>query len=103
MCRAHGGAAPQVRQAADERAAWAAELRAHVAARARYDREWTAWQAHRIAVTSELMGVPVDEVTPVLIGACRGWFGVPAGEDTGPAWPPRLDRRYGPRGQRSDI
>ena len=95
VCRAHGGAAPHVRQAAERRAAEAQINRAAAAALERYGRHWREWQAKRVATTSIMLGIPVRDVQPADIGCCRSLYGVPDGPETAPAV--RTDRRYGPR------
>jgi hypothetical protein len=95
VCRAHGGAAPHVRQAAERRALEAQINRAAAAALERYGRHWREWQAKRLATTSIMLGIPVRDVQPLDIGYCTATHGTPAGPETAPRV--RLDRRYGPR------
>lgn len=92
VCRAHGGAAPQVR-----RAAWATEYERRLrqefdAEYGRWLREWRLWQVRRILAVSELTGIPPEKVTAFDIGWCRGLYGAPAGEETAPTM--RRDRRF---------
>lgn len=98
VCHAHGGAAPQVRQAAQNRVTEADVTLAAVAAYARYVREYRKWQINRIAVASVLLGVPVSDligpkgVNEALIGWCRIQHGRPAGRESAPKM--RFDRRF---------
>lgn len=93
VCRAHGGGSPQARyQAYLARAAASAE-REFEAAKARWRRDLTRWQARRILVTSNRLGVPVSRVTEADMIACQAVYGVPC--DPPPVM--RTDRRYGPR------
>ncbi len=95
VCRVHGGTAPRVLYAARVRQFETDALRAFEHDYARWTREWTAWQVRRIAITSELLGIPPDEVRPVDIGCCRGLYGRPDGPETEPKV--RRDRRFGSR------
>jgi hypothetical protein len=94
-CMAHGGAAPQVRQEATIRRFEESVRKAFGIAYARWLEECTEWQVQRIVTTATLLGIPPEEVTPADIGFCRGFHGVPGGEETRPKI--RVDRRYGPR------
>jgi len=98
VCRAHGGAAPHVRREARVRALEASIRRGFDPAYARWLRELAEWQARRIMITAELLGIPPREVQPMDIGFCREWYGRPDGPETEPKL--RMDRRYGPRAMR---
>jgi hypothetical protein len=39
--------------------------------------ELVAWQARRILITSELLGIPPAAVQPFDIGFCNRWYGKP--------------------------
>lgn len=97
VCRAHGGAARQVRHEA--RIRWVeARLRlAYDRAYHRWRREAEDWQIRRILTVADWLGISPDKVTPgdMLVGVIEGM--VP-GEDTAPKI--RVDRRYGPRAPR---
>jgi hypothetical protein len=69
VCRAHGGSAPHVRDAAQTRVIQRRIERAVDAAWDRYVAEWRAWQADRIIVTAEFFGLTVESVQPAHIGA----------------------------------
>lgn len=101
VCRAHGGAAPHVHQAAERRALEAQINRAAAAALERYGRHWREWQAKRLATTSIMLGIPVRDVQPLDIGYCTATYGTLAGPETAPRV--RLDRRYGPQAGRPVI
>jgi hypothetical protein len=62
--------------------------RAAAAALERYGRHWREWQAKRLATTSVMLGIPVQDVQPVDIGCCRSIYGVPDGPESEPgcAW-----------------
>lgn len=93
VCRMHGGGSPRVMWAAYRRLAEADIYRSFEAESARYRKEWTAWQARRILVTAELLGVLAAEVRPVDIGFCSRWYGRPDGPETEPKM--RRDHRFG--------
>lgn len=95
ICRVHGGASPKVKFRALYRAAEAAIWREFEAEHARWQREWSAWHAERVAVTAELLGLPPGDVTPFAIGICRGLYGRPDGPETEPKM--RRDHRFRPR------
>jgi hypothetical protein len=95
VCRVHGGSAEQVRYVARLQQAEAADRRAFDKAYRRCLREREAWQARRVAVTAELLGIPAQEVNPAHIAWCRIQHGRPEGPETEPKM--RRDRRYGPR------
>ena len=84
VCQAHGGTAPQARQAAERRQLEASAQRQFDAAYRRRQREWNAWQARRVAITAERLGLPPGQVTTFAIGICRGLYGVPEGPETEP-------------------
>jgi hypothetical protein len=97
VCRAHGGVSPPARRGAERRIAGADLRRAVEATSARYMREVRRWQATRVAVASELLGLPVEdfflpggEVNEALIAWCRLEHGRP----NIPAPTLRLDRRF---------
>jgi hypothetical protein len=69
--------------------------RAFALAVARQRREWIAWQAHRVAVTSTLLDIPWREVTSAEIVWCHVEYGTPDLDDKAPKL--RIDRRFGPR------
>jgi hypothetical protein len=95
VCRMHGGASPRARRAAYVRQTEADILRQFDREFARWLRERAEWQARRVAITAELLDIPPAEVTPVAIGICTGFYGVPEGLETEPKM--RTDRRFGPR------
>lgn len=95
VCRAHGGLAPQATHAAYVRQTEADARRAFERDYSRWVREWRAWQARRIAITAVRLDMPVQDVQPFHIGACRGLYGEPEGPETEPKI--RTDRRFGPR------
>lgn len=95
VCRTHGGSAPRARYAAYVRQTEADIRRQFDAEYGRWLREWRAWQARRMAVTSVLLDIPVKDVEPFAIGICRGLYGQPEGPETEPKM--RRDRRFGPR------
>jgi hypothetical protein len=94
VCRAHGGAAPQVRYEARVRRFEATMNIAFDKAYRRWRREAEDWQVRRILAAADLFGISPDKVTPgeILVGGIEG---VIPGEDTMPKI--RVDRRYGPR------
>jgi hypothetical protein len=98
VCRMHGGASPRALYRALYRATEARIWREFEVEYARWQREWAAWQAKRIAVTSELLGIPPEKVQPVDIGCCRGLYGRPDGPETEPKM--RIDRRFARLGRR---
>jgi hypothetical protein len=83
-CRAHGGAAEQVRRAAALRVAQADLQRAFADAYRRYLAEPARWRGRRIAVAAQLLGVPAGEVNEPLIAWCRLQHGRPAPWHTRP-------------------
>ena len=92
VCRAHGGAAPQVQYAA-HLAYTEARIRRHFdAVAARRRREWIRWQAKRVATVALLLGIPVAEVRESDICWCRSEYGVPAPAEDAPEIRP--DRRF---------
>ena len=95
VCHAHGGLAPQARYAAYVRQTEADIRRQFDREYNRWLAEWRKWQARRIAITSIRLGMPVEEVQPFHIGACRSLYGEPEGPETEPKL--RHDRRFGPR------
>lgn len=99
VCRAHGGAAGQVREAAQRRVTEDQARRAMNASIERHAREYREWQARRIATASELLGMPTEDfigpdgrVIEALLSWCHLQHGRPAGLETAPK--PRLDRRF---------
>lgn len=78
VCRAHGGAAPQVRAAARRRLLEADARRAVADAWERYVVASARWDAERVAVTSARLGVAPEDVTVHLIAWCQVLYGVPA-------------------------
>lgn len=91
VCRAHGGAAPQVQRAAyyANFEQWAYRVFEHEMQR--QHRARVEWMARRIAVVSSLLGVPVEQVTEAHIWECIILHGEPRYSE--PVMPPR-DRRY---------
>jgi hypothetical protein len=96
VCRVHGGSARQVRREARIRAVETSLRRAFHVEYTRWLRERAAWQAQRILVTAELLGIPPRDVRPVDIAFCTVWHGRPDGLEAEPKMR-GLDRRYGPR------
>lgn len=94
-CSVHGGRSPRARAAAHHRVVEAQLRRGFQVSYERWQAEWRAWQAHRIAVTSGLLGIPPHKVHHVDMAVCRAEHGVPAHPDEAPVL--RWDRRYGPR------
>jgi hypothetical protein len=92
VCRVHGGTAPRARKAAIDRRTEATLLRAFNADYERWLRDLAAWQAKRVMVTAELLGIDPADVQPVDIGCCIGIYGRPDSLDSKPAM--RRDRRY---------
>ena len=94
VCRAHGGAAPQVRYEARVRRFEATMNIAFDKAYRRWQREVQDWQAGRVLAAADLFGISPDKVTPgdILVGVIEG--AIP-GEAAMPTI--RVDRRYGPR------
>lgn len=95
VCRMHGGASPQARHAAYVRQTEADILRWFNREYERWQKELREWQAKRILVAAELLGISPAEVQPVDIGFCQGWYGKPESLDEAPKM--RRDRRFGPR------
>lgn len=92
VCRTHGGSAPQVRRAATL-AEYERRLRIHFdRSYSRWLAEWKSWQLDRMIVTSQLLDIPLKDVTPFDIGWCHAWYGQPASEDAAPQM--RMDRRF---------
>lgn len=95
VCSAHGGRAPRAQTAARHRVVEAQLRRGFTVSWERWQAEWRAWQAHRIAVTSQLLCIPPGQVHHIDMTVCRAEYGVPAHPDEAPVI--RWDRRYGPR------
>lgn len=95
VCRMHGGASPRAQYAAYVRRFEAGFQRQFAREYARWRKELAAWQARRILITSELLGIPPQKVQPVDIGSCRGLYGRPDGPETAPKM--RTDHRFRPR------
>ena len=94
VCRAHGGAARQVRHAAERRALEADLYRAFADACRRWAAEVARWEAERVAVTAELLDVPAEQVDTALIVWCQVQHGRPALWETRPTIATvRRDRR----------
>lgn len=93
VCRAHGGAAPQVRREAEIRALEASMRRGFAVAWQRWKREMVEWQVRRILITAEVMGVPVESVTDEDIWMAAVYHGAL----TEPKPVIGVDRRFGPR------
>jgi hypothetical protein len=93
VCRMHGGGSPRARYRALYRATEAACVREFEAAKVRWREDMVRWQARRLVVTSQLLGIPVERVTADDIFVCRVVHGVP--NDLAPKM--RRDRRYGRR------
>lgn len=96
MCRTHGGSLPQTLAKARDRLIALAVRRAADASWQRWQRALADFQANRIMITSELMGVPAREVTPALMAWCHDIHGAPP-----PYWeaptrpgPHHMTRRY---------
>lgn len=98
VCRAHGGAAGQVRRAARLRVVEGQFRRAFDLAWARHQVELREWQADRIVAVAELLDIPVEQVTPAAIGCCTALHGVPEPIEAAPQL--RVDGRRGPRPRR---
>jgi len=75
----------------------AAVLREYEAARRRWREDMVKWMTERIIVTSNLLGIPVERVTPADIFECRIVHGVPGTPE--PVM--RKDRRYGRQADRA--
>ncbi len=95
VCAAHGGRAPQVRAAAERRRVEEWLTRGLAVSMRRHRERMLEWQARRVAVTAELMGVAPEQVTPAMIGCCSALDDRP--ELAEPAPELEFDRRYGPR------
>lgn len=99
VCRAHGGAAGQVKAAARKRREVDDLERAFAAAYAKYLRDLRDWQTSRIAVASDLMRIPPEDfirpdgqVNELMLAFCRGWYGSPDGFENAPTM--RIDGRF---------
>ena len=95
VCRAHGGSAPRVRVAAEQRRERELVERAMFRAEQRHAAEIEAWIAERVEVTAELLGMPPEKVGPEDVRRCSLMYGRPDPFDPGPRL--HLDLRLGPR------
>jgi hypothetical protein len=59
VCRVHGGAAPQVRAAADRRVQQARTNVICTRENARYELDLILWQQARCGIAAQLLGLPV--------------------------------------------
>src|SRR3954471_24887260 len=87
VCRVHGGAARQVRAAAERRVLQARTNVICEREAARHELDLILWQQARREVAAQLLGLPVDQVTRDLLWANLR-FGRPplAHEAPGPRW-----------------
>jgi hypothetical protein len=98
VCRMHGGSSPRARRAARFRITEADIRRAFQRSWDRYQREWRAWQAKRVAEAATLLDVPVSDlvgpngVNEALIAWCRIEHGRPDPLESAPKMRP--DMRY---------
>lgn len=95
VCRAHGGAAPQVKRAARRRADEDMVIRAALVGVARWQAEVAEWRERRIIATATVLDMRPEDVTTGDILAATWMPGGPESWDTKPR--PRVDHRYGPR------
>ena len=94
-CRVHGGAAPQVRAAAHLRVVESQLRRGFAHDYARWRQRVAEFEAERVLVAAELLGMAPGQVKPVDIWYCRVRFGRPVPESDQPEM--EIDRRFGPR------
>jgi hypothetical protein len=94
VCMAHGGATPQAQAAAESRLVAASLERAADATIARWSRALREWQVKQVSETAELLSLSPAEVTPVLIGVCRGLYGRPDPPESAPQLIDFWDRRF---------
>lgn len=95
VCRMHGGAAPQVRRAAEMRLLEASAYRALAVTMDRLKRDRLDWAASRILATSDVLDIEVAQVTRSDI-----WWAAASSDHPAlhaPEPKPRRDLRYGPR------
>lgn len=95
VCRMHGGAAPQVRRAADMRLLEASAYRALAVTMERWQRDRMAWAVDRALAASDVLGIAVDQLVRSDIWWAAANSDHPALHAPEPE--PRNDRRYGPR------
>lgn len=95
VCRMHGGAAPQVRRAADMRLLEASAYRALAASTQRWQRDRMAWAVDRALAASDVLGIAVEQLVRSDIWWAAANSDHPALHAPEPK--PRTDRRYGPR------
>jgi hypothetical protein len=93
VCRAHGGSAPQVRQAARLRAAEAPLWRGFQRDWSRYEAAVREWQIDRIVTVAELTGKRPCDIDSIDIVLCAREHGRPVT----PRPEFRTDRRVGRR------
>lgn len=94
VCTKHGGAAPQVRRAAEARVVKQQFDRSFYPAYARWQRELAEWRVSRIVEAARLLDIDVDDVTPSDVVVCVAFHGLPSQDDAPKI---RFDGRYGPR------
>ena len=95
VCRAHGGAAPAVRDKVNRRLEIARIYREFAAADERYEWDLRRWRIDQILTTARLLKIDIEDVTRQHIWLCHLRYGVPP-----LAQPPRRterDRRFGKR------
>jgi hypothetical protein len=105
VCRVHGGAAPQVRVAAERRILQARTNVICAREIARHQLDLILWQQARREVAAQLLGMPMDEVTPRDLLWSNLRFGRPplAHEASAPRWQrePQSSPPEGPAGATS--
>lgn len=95
VCRAHGGAAPQVKAAARQRVAMEGLRRGLEVSIRRHQERVRECRQRRAGVVAELYGIPPERVTPLMIAACSVLDDRPDLMYPDPEF--KFDNRYGPR------
>lgn len=95
VCRVHGGAAPQVREAAKRRLLQRRLEEGFQRDWEAYQERYREWHIRRCTIAAEHLGIAPEQLTPALLGWASAMYPDVDRLDDAPQL--RMDRRRGPR------